>query len=79
ANAAVHLETKCQFTRGATTFLRVHGQEDQEHIETVKRAYNRHAEDSANRQLMTHIWKMTLKAYGQLFTDVLERGDAWLD
>ncbi|WP_437626759.1 iron-containing redox enzyme family protein [Sorangium sp. So ce1151] len=75
---AVHLETKCQFTRGATSFLRVHGQEDQDHVEDVKQAYNHGAERPENRQLMSDIWRMTLLAYAQLFTDVLDRGDTWL-
>lgn len=78
-DVAVHLESKCQFTRGATSFLRVHGQEDKDHIEAVKQAYNRSAEDPKQRALMSAIWRLTLQAYGQLFTDVLDRGGAWLD
>ncbi|HEU4727132.1 MAG TPA: iron-containing redox enzyme family protein [Kofleriaceae bacterium] len=78
-DVAVHLESRCQFTRGATSFLRVHGHDDKEHIEAVKHAYNRCAEDSGQRALMAAIWRLTLQEYGQLFSDVLARGDAWLD
>jgi pyrroloquinoline quinone (PQQ) biosynthesis protein C len=79
SDVAGQLETKCQFMRGATSFLRVHGKEDKEHIESVKQAYNRAAEDASQRELMTSIWRLTLQEYGQLFSDVLDRGDAWLD
>jgi len=73
------LERQFAFTRGATSFLKVHGQEDQKHILFVKEMFDRQAQDPATRHLMKSIWHATLVAYARLFTDVLEQGPNWLE
>jgi pyrroloquinoline quinone (PQQ) biosynthesis protein C len=72
------LEDAFPFTRGATSFLKVHGHEDQKHIAIVKTMFERQAEDPQTRDLMKSIWRMTLVAYGQLFSDVIAQGAEWL-
>lgn len=62
------------FAKDAVSFLRVHSAEDQEHIETVRKGFERCAESSEAYTVMVAAWKYTLRAYGQLFTDALERG-----
>jgi pyrroloquinoline quinone (PQQ) biosynthesis protein C len=62
------------FAANAVSFLKVHSAEDQEHIETVKKAFERCAADPARYTLMVTTWKYTLRAYAQLFTDAIERG-----
>jgi pyrroloquinoline quinone (PQQ) biosynthesis protein C len=62
-----------EFAQNAVSFLKVHSTEDQEHIETVRRAFERCAADPARYELMVGTWKYTLRAYGALFTDAMER------
>jgi len=71
------LETNYSIPRQATNFLRLHGSEDKEHLEAAARAIEWYA---GNRDLYADIdyaARMTYRYYGQLFTDVLELGDAW--
>ncbi|GAA3854455.1 hypothetical protein GCM10022243_19970 [Saccharothrix violaceirubra] len=63
------------FTHDALSFLKVHSTEDVEHIEEVKKAFERVAESDERYELMVEIWKFTLRAYAQLFTDSVERGE----
>ncbi|MDI2132418.1 iron-containing redox enzyme family protein [Yinghuangia seranimata] len=62
------------FALKASAFLQVHAMEDQDHIARVKQAFDRLAESPERYALMTATWEYTLRAYGQLFTDALERG-----
>ncbi|ROO86426.1 pyrroloquinoline quinone (PQQ) biosynthesis protein C [Actinocorallia herbida] len=61
-----------EFAQTANSFLRVHAAEDQEHIETVKKAFEQCAQSPERYRLMTTTWEYTLRAYAQLFTDALE-------
>lgn len=63
------------FSKGALSFLKVHSAEDQEHIARVRDAFGRCAEVAERYELMVATWAHTLRAYGQLFTDALERSD----
>jgi pyrroloquinoline quinone (PQQ) biosynthesis protein C len=62
--------------RQATNFLRVHGSEDKKHLEEAFRAIEWYAADSAHVNDISYATRMTYRNYGQLFTDVLEMGDA---
>ncbi|MBN9755819.1 long-chain acyl-CoA synthetase [Pseudonocardia sp. Ae406_Ps2] len=59
------------FARTALNFLKVHSEEDQEHIELVRKAFDRAATTPERYQLMVTAWSYTLRAYGQLFTDAM--------
>lgn len=61
------------FARPALTFLKVHAEEDQEHIALVRKAFDRAATSPQRYELMTATWVNTLRAYGQLFTDAMTR------
>ncbi|WP_413803246.1 iron-containing redox enzyme family protein [Streptomyces iranensis] len=63
-----------EFAKDALSFLKVHSTEDQEHIEVVRKGFDRCAESSEAYTVMVAAWKYTLRAYAQLFTDALERG-----
>jgi pyrroloquinoline quinone (PQQ) biosynthesis protein C len=63
--------------REATNFLRVHGSEDKEHLEAAARVIEWYAGDRDHYTDIVYATKMTYRYYGQLFTDVLELGDAW--
>jgi pyrroloquinoline quinone (PQQ) biosynthesis protein C len=71
------LETNLSIPRQATNFLRVHGSEDEEHLEAAARAIAWYAGDRDHYADIEHATKMTYRYYGQLFTDVLELGDRW--
>jgi len=77
--AAKHIDDNCAFGAPVTTFLRVHGAEDVEHYQSVMKAFNQYAQQSANLARMLHTWKYTIHNYSQLFSDVLARGDDWLE
>ncbi|MEU6586868.1 iron-containing redox enzyme family protein [Nocardia sp. NPDC046763] len=62
------------FAERALNFLKVHSEEDQEHIELVKKAFDRAATTEHRYELMVTTWNYTLRAYGQLFSDALTRG-----
>lgn len=64
------------FTDGALNFLRVHSEEDQEHIAIVRKAFDRAIADDARYNTMLTTWSYTLRAYGQLFSDALAAVDA---
>jgi hypothetical protein len=66
---------KYPFALRSSSFLTVHAQEDQDHIARVKEAFNRYATDG-HYDLMLRTWSYTLRAYGTLFSDALERGAA---
>jgi hypothetical protein len=67
--------SKYPFAQRALSFLTVHAHEDQDHIARVKEAFNRYAADGYYN-LMLRTWVYTLRAYGMLFSDALERGAA---
>jgi len=60
-----------QFALPALNFLKVHSEEDQEHIEMVRKAFDRAATSDARYDLMVTSWQYTLRAYGQLFSDAM--------
>lgn len=61
------------FAQKALTFLKVHSEEDQEHIAMVRKAFDRAAVDPQRYDLMVATWTYTLRAYGQLFTDAMSQ------
>ncbi|UMP00005.1 iron-containing redox enzyme family protein [Amycolatopsis sp. EV170708-02-1] len=61
------------FAERALTFLKVHSEEDQEHIEMVRKAFDRAGSTPERHELMRTTWTYTLRAYGQLFSDALAR------
>ena len=71
------LETNYSIPHEATNFLRLHGSEDQEHLETAARAIEWYVEDRDHYADIDYATRMTYRNYGQLFTDVLELGDRW--
>jgi pyrroloquinoline quinone (PQQ) biosynthesis protein C len=75
--AARLLETHYSIPREATNFLRVHGSEDQEHLQAAARVIEWYAGDREHYADIHYATKMTYRYYGQLFSDVLELGDAW--
>lgn len=62
-----------QFAQNALSFLKA--TEDQDHIARVQEAFSRCAASPERYELMIGTWKHTLRAYAQLFTDSLERGE----
>jgi len=60
----------------ATNFLRVHGSEDEEHLEAAARAIEWYVGDRDHIADISYATRMTYRNYGQLFTDVLEIGDS---
>jgi pyrroloquinoline quinone (PQQ) biosynthesis protein C len=71
------LETNYGIPRQATNFLRLHGSEDQEHLEAAARAIEWYVEDRDHYADIDYATRMTYRNYAQLFTDVLELGDSW--
>lgn len=71
------LEKNYRIPHQATNFLRLHGSEDKEHLEAAARAIEWYAGDRDHYGDINYATKMTYRYYGQLFTDVLELGDAW--
>ncbi|MGW5456627.1 iron-containing redox enzyme family protein [Nocardia sp. NPDC003979] len=61
------------FAQRALNFLKVHSEEDQEHINLVRTAFDRAAVDQNRYELMVTTWGYTLRAYGQLFSDAIDR------
>jgi pyrroloquinoline quinone (PQQ) biosynthesis protein C len=70
------LETDYGIPRKATNFLRVHGSEDEHHLEAAARAIEWYAGDRSHYAEIVYATKMTYRNYGQFFTDVLSTGDA---
>jgi pyrroloquinoline quinone (PQQ) biosynthesis protein C len=68
---ADYLEAHYGIPHEATSFLRVHGEADVEHFEEAKVAVERYAANPAHFRDIVHVWRMTLRSYGQLFRDVL--------
>ena len=71
------LEEKYGFPHAATTFLRVHGEVDEEHMEAARQALESFGPEENHYNDIFHTWKMTLRYYGQLFADVIVQGDEW--
>jgi pyrroloquinoline quinone (PQQ) biosynthesis protein C len=71
------LERKHGIPRQATNFLRVHGSEDEQHLEAAARLIEWYAGDRDHYAEIDFATRMTYRSYGQLFTDVLELGDSW--
>lgn len=63
--------TQYEFAKPALNFLKVHAEEDQEHVAMVRKAFDRAGTTSERYELMVATWKYTLRAYGQLFTDAM--------
>lgn len=61
------------FAERALSFLKVHAEEDQEHVEMVRKAFDRAATTSKRSDLLVTMWTYTLRAYGQLFSDAMTR------
>ena len=70
------LESNYGIPRKATNFLRVHGSEDEKHLEAAARAIEWYADDRTHYAEIVYATKMTYLNYGQFFTDVLTAGDA---
>ena len=68
------LEQKYGYPKAATTFLYVHGEEDVAHMDNGRKLLEEYAGDSQSFAEIVHAWKMTLRSYSQLFTDVLNSG-----
>lgn len=73
------LEKEYDVPHAATTFLRVHGDEDVKHIEGARKAMEQYGPDPAHYADIVHTCRMTLHYYGQLFSDVLEQGHRWAE
>lgn len=71
------LEEKYGFPHNATTFLRVHGEEDVAHMEGARKALESFGHEQSHYNDILHTWKMTIRYYGQLFADVVAQGDEW--
>jgi Iron-containing redox enzyme len=71
------LETNYGIPSQATNFLRVHGSEDQRHLEAAARAIDWYSGDRHQYVDIDYATRMTYRYYGQLFTDVLIIGDEW--
>jgi pyrroloquinoline quinone (PQQ) biosynthesis protein C len=71
------LEANYSIPRKATNFLRLHGSEDEEHLEAAAEAIEWYADDRDHYADIDYAIKTTYRYYGQLFTDVLELGDVW--
>lgn len=71
------LETNYSIPHETTNFLRLHGSEDQEHLEAAARAIEWYVEDRDHYADIDYATRMTYRNYAQLFTDVLELGDRW--
>ena len=71
------LEANYNIPRKATNFLRVHGSEDNQHLEAAARLIECYAGDPHHYADIDYATRMTYRYYGQLFTDVLELGDSW--
>lgn len=71
------LETNYSIPRKATNFLRVHGSEDEQHLEAAARTIEWYAGDRDQYADIDYATRMTYRYYGQLFTDVLDLGDRW--
>lgn len=71
------LETNYGIPRQATNFLRVHGSEDEKHLEAAARAIERYAGNRHHYADIVYATRMTYRYYGEFFTDVLELGDRW--
>lgn len=71
------LEKKYGFPHNATTFLRVHGEADVEHTEAARKAIESFGSERNHYNDILHTWKMTIRYYGQLFSDVLAQGNEW--
>jgi pyrroloquinoline quinone (PQQ) biosynthesis protein C len=74
-NSARLLESQYGIPRQATNFLRVHGSEDEEHLEAAARAIEWYVADRDHYADIIFATRMTYRHYGQLFMDVLEAGD----
>lgn len=59
----------------ASSFLRVHAAVDQDHAVRVARAFDRLCSSPENLKLMTMTWAYTIRSYGQLFSDSIERAN----
>lgn len=64
------------FALRALSFLKVHSTEDQDHIARVIAAFDRCALSPKRYALMLKTWIYTLRAYGMLFSDAIDRGTA---
>ncbi|HEY6794523.1 MAG TPA: iron-containing redox enzyme family protein [Kineosporiaceae bacterium] len=66
--------TSYPFATPALSFLRVHAEADQEHVDLVHKAFDRAATSATRYDLMVSTWQYTLRAYGQLFSDAMAKG-----
>ncbi len=66
------IETRYPFTKGAASFLKVHGTEDVEHFDNVLKALDRCAGSSEKMEGILHTAHFTLHNYRQLFDDALK-------
>lgn len=71
------LEENYGIPRRATNFLRVHGSEDEKHLEAAARTIERYAENRDHYADIVYATRMTYRYYGEFFTDVLALGDRW--
>lgn len=71
------LESQYLFPSHATTFLRVHGHEDIEHVELAKSAIEKYGSSPESYRNIVHVWNLTLQYYGQLFQDSISLGNKW--
>jgi pyrroloquinoline quinone (PQQ) biosynthesis protein C len=71
------LEASHTIPRQATNFLQVHGSEDAGHFDAAALAIEWYGADRDHISDIRYATKMTYRNYGQLFTDVLDLGDAW--
>ena len=71
SNAATIISENCDFAPNVCSFLKVHGEEDIEHLEYVKAAFERYADSPEDRDVIMAAWRYTVHSYAQLFTDAL--------
>ncbi|HMS83429.1 MAG TPA: iron-containing redox enzyme family protein [Nitrospira sp.] len=68
---SIDIEARYEFTKGATSFIKVHGAEDTEHYDGVIKALNRFVGDEERLNGILHTARYTLHNYSQLFSDAL--------
>lgn len=76
-NAADKLQSSLQLPARATTYLRSHGQLDQEHVQHLFGILNR-LDDESDRAAVTQCAQVMFKLYGNVFRELDEAVDASL-
>lgn len=71
-DAANIISEEMDFGDNVCAFLRVHGEEDQAHYESVKAAFEKYAATEQQYKQILSVWEFTIINYSRLFTDSME-------